>query len=270
MKLSDDYDEEFVSEGEDASETGKGNLSQKKVNILKIITIYIFLAVFSWYLFQFVFESELFSIKDIDVQGNEHLKQNDVFNKSEIQFGYNIFLLNTKKIISELKTNPWILDAEIKKIYPDKLIIFIKERKASAIVDIGQNSYEISKDGIILYCLTHVEKDNLNLPCISGLKSGNVKIGEKIIEPDFRSALEIIYCVEVILPKIFCEVKIVDSGDFLVCSKIEPFKIRVARAEEIIDKENLIREALERIKKEKLQVDYLDLRFQDSLVIKKK
>jgi len=46
--------------------------------------------------------------------------------------------------------------------------------------------------------------------------------------------------------------------------------VRVNRPEMIINKENLLREALEKIEREKLLVEYIDIRFKDSLVIKLK
>ena len=115
-----------------------------------------------------------------------------------------------------------------------------------------------------------IKENTSKLPLITGLKCKSLKVGDKILIPEYRVALEIIHCTEVILPKIFCEVEILASNDFLVCNQDKLLKIRVNKAEEIIKKENLIREALERIIVEKLLIDYIDLRFKDSLVIKVK
>ncbi|MCK5767690.1 MAG: FtsQ-type POTRA domain-containing protein, partial [Candidatus Atribacteria bacterium] len=194
---------------------------------------------------------------------------NEILKKSEIKIGENIFLLNLKKSVGLLKGDPWIREVEIKKIIPDKIKIIIKERKVSAIVKIGEEYWESSKEGIIL-CLSDSEENTTGLPLITGLNSKNIKFGEKILEPEYRTALEIIHCMEVILPKKFCGVDIIDSDDFLIYNQDGSIKVRVNKAEEIINKENLLRETLKKIMEEKLLIDYIDLRFKDSLVIKVK
>ena len=56
----------------------------------------------------------------------------------------------------------------------------------------------------------------------------------------------------------------------MICNNDDTLKVRVNRSEVIINKENLLREALEKIEREKLLVEYIDIRFKDSLVIKLK
>ncbi|GAI80345.1 unnamed protein product, partial [marine sediment metagenome] len=68
----------------------------------------------------------------------------------------------------------------------------------------------------------------------------------------------------------FYQVQILSPDDFMICNKDDTLKIRVDKPEVIVDKENLLREALENIEREKLLVEYIDIRFKDSLVIKLK
>jgi len=74
----------------------------------------------------------------------------------------------------------------------------------------------------------------------------------------------------VILPRRFFRVEILSPDDFMICNEDNTLKVRVNRPEVIISKENLLREALEKIEREKLLVDYIDIRFKDSLIIKLK
>jgi hypothetical protein len=92
-------------------------------------------------IFFVIFESSWFQIKRIEFRGNENLAteiledfikkniiQNFVFFKSQ-----SIFLVNSK-IISLLKSNfPEIEEVSFKKNFPDKIIFFLKERKAAII-----------------------------------------------------------------------------------------------------------------------------------------
>ncbi|MBA7701344.1 hypothetical protein ES703_110079 [subsurface metagenome] len=105
---------------------------------------------------------------------------------------------------------------------------------------------------------------------VLGLEIDEIKIGEIIDKPEFRAALESINSAEVILPKKFCQVEILSPDDFMICNKDDTLKVRVNRPEGIINKENFLREALEKIEREKLLVEYIDIRFKDSLIIKLK
>ena len=120
--------------------------------------------------------------------------------------------------------------------------------------------------------LSKIERpeEGLALPLLSGLEIDEITIGEIIDRPEFRLALEGINSIEVILPRKFCRVEILSPDDFMICNKDDTLKVRVNRPEVIINKENLLREALEKIEREKLLVDYIDIRFKDSLIIKLK
>ncbi len=113
-------------------------------------------------------------------------------------------------------------------------------------------------------------EEGFTLPLLSGLEIDEIKIGEIIDKSEFRTALESINSVEVILPKRFCRVEILSPDDFMIYNKDATLKVRVNSPEVIINKENLLREALEKIERETLLVEYIDIRFKDSLVIKLK
>jgi len=127
----------------------------------------------------------------------------------------------------------------------------------------------ITKEGMVLSKIDRTE-EGFTLPLLSGLEIDEIKIGEIIDKPEFRTALESINSAEVILPRRFCRVEILSPDDFMICNKDDTLKIRVNRPEVIINKENLLREALEKIERETLLVEYIDIRFKDSLVIKLK
>ena len=86
---------------------------------------------------------------------------------------------------------------------------------------------------------------------ILGLETNEIEIGETIDKPEFRAAIESINSVEVILPKKFYKVEILSPDDFMICNKDDTLKVRVNGPEGILNKENLLRESLEKIEKEK-------------------
>lgn len=269
MKITDE-NEEWMEEEEELEEEEEGEKHQPlSARVIKILVFYLVIGFLGWNFFNFIFSSNFCNIKEVIIQGNDCLSEDEIFFNSGIKFGENIFKLNLKKSINSLKQEPRIKEVEIKRVIPNKIIISLTEREAAAIVHIGEEYFFSTKEGIVLSKIDRPE-EGFALPLLSGLEINEIKIGEIIDKPEFRTALESINSAEVILPKKFCRVEILSPDDFMICNKDDTLKVRVNRSEEIINKENLLREALEKIEREKLLVEYIDIRFKDSLVIKLK
>ncbi|MDO9555427.1 MAG: FtsQ-type POTRA domain-containing protein [Atribacterota bacterium] len=273
MKIIDE-DEEWMEEEEEELEKKEEEEEGKKhqpltVRLIKILIFYLAIGFLGWNFFTFIFSSNFCNIEEVIVKGNDCLSEDEIFYKSGIQLGENIFKLDLKRSKDFLMQEPWIKEVEIKRVIPNKIIISIKERKPAAIVHIGEECFSSTKEGIVLSKIDRPE-EKFGLPLILGLELDEIKIGEIIGKPEFRTALESINSAEVILPKKFCRVEILSPDDFMICNKDNTLKVRVNGPEVIINKENLLREALEKIEKEKLLVEYIDIRFKDSLVIKLK
>jgi len=272
MKITDENEEWMEEEEEEelGEEEGEGEKSQPlTVRLIKTLIFYLAIGFLGWNFFTFIFSSNFCNIEEVIIKGNDCLCEDEIFYKSGIQLGENIFKLDLKKSTDSLMQEPRIKEAEIKRVIPNKIIISLTERKAAVIVHIGEEHFSSTKEGIVLSKIDRLEEE-FGLPLILGLEINEIKIGEIIEKPEFRTALESINSAEVILPKIFCQVEILTLDDFMIYNKDDTLKIRVNGPEVIINKENLLREALVKIEREKLLVEYIDIRFKDSLVIKLK
>jgi len=270
MKITDENEEWMEEEEEELGEEEEGEKHQPlAARVTKILIFYLVIGFLGWNFFNFIFSSNFCNIEEVVVKGNDYLSEDEIFFKSQIKLGENIFKLDLKKSINSLEQEPWIKEVEIKRVIPNKIIISLNEREAAAIVYIGEEYFTSSKEGIILSKIVRSE-DGFDLPLVLGLEIDEIKIGEIIDKPEFRAALESINSAEVILPKKFCQVEILSPDDFMICNKDDTLKVRVNRPEGIINKENFLREALEKIEREKLLVEYIDIRFKDSLIIKLK
>jgi len=271
MKITDENEEWMEEEEEELAEEEEENERRQPlgVKITKIIIFYLAIGFLGWNFFTFIFSSNFCNIEEVIVKGNDYLSEDEIFYTSGIQLGKNIFKLDFLKTIDSLKQNPRIKEVEIKRVIPNKIIISLTERRAVVIVSIGGEYFSSTKEGMILSKIERPEEDFV-LPLLSGLEIDEIKIGKIIDKPEFKTALESINSAEVILPKKFCRVEILSPDDFMICDKNNTLVIRVNRPEVIIDKENLLRETLEKIEREKLLVEYIDIRFKDSLIIKLK
>ena len=94
--------------------------------------------------------SPLFKLEEIEVQGNSKITENEIKLLSEINIEQNLFTINNNEVINKIESNPYIEEVKITKLLPDKILIEVKERKATyALKHNGQYVY-INNQGYIL------------------------------------------------------------------------------------------------------------------------
>ena len=121
----------------------------------------------------YLFTSDVFKIQDIIISGNKELSREYLQQLSEVNIGDNIFSVFGTITKVKLKQNGYIEDAKIKKIYPNKINIEIKERQKQfqILTETGCYIY-INEQGYILdYSL-----DKLELPIITGMEITEEKV----------------------------------------------------------------------------------------------
>ena len=100
----------------------------------KILIALILLIILSTYKPQKLFLSSKFKIEQIKIENNSILKERDIKKNLAHLYEKNIFIIDNQNILNILKKNTFIESFEIKKIYPNKIIIKIYEKKPIAIL----------------------------------------------------------------------------------------------------------------------------------------
>ncbi len=141
----------------------------KKKNIFFWLFLFILLTTF-YFDFNKTKLAETFKIKKIEIQGVENADIN-LLNLRLERFKYNnFFLINRSQIASSIIDIDFISKVLIKKIYPDKVEIKIKEHKIIGIIIKNKNKYILSKGGIII---KKFDKKFETLPIIYGKEAQN-------------------------------------------------------------------------------------------------
>ena len=89
---------------------------------------------FSTFISQNKFAINKFEIKEIKIENNEILKDQELKNIFSFLYRKNIVFLNSYELKKKIGQNSFIEKIEIKKIFPDKLVIKIFEKEPVAIL----------------------------------------------------------------------------------------------------------------------------------------
>jgi cell division protein FtsQ len=91
-----------------------------------------------------------FGVTGVALTGNQHLSRDEIFAIAGVTAHTPLFFLDVSDARAKLKTNPWIADATVQKLYPDRLQIAITERTAFALWQKDRRISIVADDGTVL------------------------------------------------------------------------------------------------------------------------
>ena len=161
----------------------KKDIKKKKKNkilsfCIKLIIILILCVVALIYLIT----SPIFNISRIEIIGNNKITADTYISLSGITIGNNIYDLSKKKIIENIKENPYVDTVEIKRKLPSVVEITVTERTASYMLGILNSYAYINNQGYIL----EINEEQINAPVITGYFTNEeeIVIGNRLNEED--------------------------------------------------------------------------------------
>src|SRR5579864_4942972 len=131
-----------------------------------------------------------FRIAAISLTGSKEVSREEILTSAGVTGRASLLFLDADAARGRLMANPWIGDAAVLKLYPDRLQITVTERQAFAIWQKDGRVSVIAADGIVLE--PFVERRYVGLPLVVGKGAEHVaKDFLAVIDryPDIRSQL---------------------------------------------------------------------------------
>ncbi|MBO5136130.1 MAG: FtsQ-type POTRA domain-containing protein [Clostridia bacterium] len=125
-----------------------------------------------------ILKAPMFNIVSISCVGENIVKENDILKKAELNIGKNIFSTNMSNAVDRIKTIPYISEAKIKRIFPNKLEISIVESVPVFSIEENSKLYVLDIEGKLLEIKRPEDKQNLIQ--VVGITADKLKLGENI------------------------------------------------------------------------------------------
>src|SRR3972149_3304703 len=161
--------EKFLRSREKREERG----SEKFQGILKkTIRMALLFLFFSFFLFLIhrvyihLWEDQFFQVKQIDVEGCRKIARDTILSLARMEGMSNLFTVKLPEVAGRLESHPWIEQVSVRKIFPNKILIQVEERKPIAILQL-EELYYIDAKGVIFSAVG--DKDGYNYPFLTGL-----------------------------------------------------------------------------------------------------
>ena len=107
-----------------------------------------------------------FGIDMVALTGHRFTADSDVFDALDLPNARSLVSFDTEGVRRRLERLPWVLTADLTRVFPDRLDVRITERKAVAVWMRGGRPHLIDNSGRVLSAISR--SDGLNLPRISG------------------------------------------------------------------------------------------------------
>jgi cell division protein FtsQ len=107
-----------------------------------------------------------FRIASVILNGRKQLTQDEILGIGGINGRSSLLFLDAAAVRDKLKANPWIADANVLKLYPDRLQIDVTERTAFALWQEDGRLAVIADDGAVLE--NYVSRRFVTLPLVVG------------------------------------------------------------------------------------------------------
>jgi cell division protein FtsQ len=217
-------------------------------------------------------EIEKFSAENIEITGNEILNREKVIELCNIsETTEKVENINIDEIASSLMESAFIKGVSITRRLPRTLNITIEERKPVAFI-YGKGLNLIDSEGYLI----PIPNVNISwdLPLISGIEERLGNLGEQTISDQAQMATSLLNHLrmnDIILTGLISEISF-SNDKFLEIILIKGgAKIKINRdnyAKELYILQNYVTNYLNW--SDLTKIDYIDLRFQDQLIVKKK
>ncbi|MGI6097529.1 MAG: cell division protein FtsQ/DivIB [Dethiobacteria bacterium] len=127
-------------------------------------------------MFMAFLRSPFFTVRQVQITGNEKLSYEELMQVSGIKVGSNIWENSLAEIKDNLQALVRVDSVEVKRHFPGKLEIVIKEKEPVALIPYQSSYLELSPEGLLLGT---TESFIEGLLVVTGIDLGNLHIGGK-------------------------------------------------------------------------------------------
>jgi cell division septal protein FtsQ len=107
-----------------------------------------------------------FRVRKVEVEGGRKIPKETLLSLMVMEGMPNLFSVRLQELVKRLESHPWIKEVRVRKVFPNKIVIQIEERKPMAIIQL-EELYYIDTQGEIFTPVG--ERDEYNYPYVTGL-----------------------------------------------------------------------------------------------------
>ncbi len=193
---------------------------KRKTRIKRRLTIFVFLLVCIG-LIVAVLKAPFFNVKTIYSVGQQSMTEEEILNLAKLQTGNNIFVTNIRAVKKRLTENPEIAEVNVRRVFPDKIKIMVKEAKPVAYAEHESRFLMIDLWGKIIKVISGEETAEVPaIARIEGVEIASAEPGERITAEGDARAGKMFECMEIL-----AELEMLDKINYINFSDLSDLQL---------------------------------------------
>ncbi|MFC1769847.1 cell division protein FtsQ/DivIB [Nitrospirota bacterium] len=237
----------------------KKTISRKSWLLRKLLGLFIVLGLVGTAGY-FLINSGGFTLREVVINGNRNLTESQLMILMRIHGGENLVLLPIERIYERLHTSPWIREVSLRKELPARLIVRIRESEPEALLMTREGMVIVDGEGIELEKIKEEAEHFLPVIYYSG-SPGSVELKEALM------LATVINDAGITKQAGRVEILGLDRGIKDMIVRIDGMQVKVGKGS-YKQKLNRLYELISDIRGRDIDVDYIDLRFANRVVVK--
>ncbi len=131
----------------------------------QLLLLSFFLLIGHW-VYVHLLSDSYFRVREVEVEGSRKIPKETLLSLTVMEGMPNLFSVKLKEVVRRLESHPWIEQVRVRKVFPHKIVIQVKERKPMAIIQL-EELYYIDARGEIFTPVG--DRDEYNYPYVTGL-----------------------------------------------------------------------------------------------------
>lgn len=197
----------------------KKRLQSTGVSAAKLVLIAVVLTLLAADVIDYLHTSPRFSITHVAVSGNMHVTARDIIAHSAMVEGESLISVSLADSVAAIKEIPWILDATIRREFPNRIFIEVTERTPVALV-LSEDLFYVDAEGKVI--ARYEPLKNIDGPIVTAKALGSLTPGDTVNIKGFSEVLNLVQLMDTMgISKEICvsEVNIDDPSNILMIAE---------------------------------------------------
>jgi len=231
---------------------------------LVIFRVLLLVMILSLSLFYFI-QSPFWAVGTVAVEGNRFIPAAELLELAGIPLGINIFKVDSRAVEQHLSLHPLVQEVKLVRKLPREIQILVRERTPKALIPFEDGFWQIDGEQYVLRRVATVSDSSL--PLITGLAADDLSPGRRIESELLGEALRL---VDELPPAVREQVAEIDLSqeNTIFLHTVDGVKVNFGDSQRVEEKAALMEEILQTALINKTALEYVDLSFAGSPVIK--
>lgn len=193
---------------------------------------------------------------EIKVGGSQVIDKDDVVNIGGLSYPVNVLQVRTSNLEERLEKDLRIESAKVSYDFPITLRVQLVDRKPVIVVPSQFGYVGVDKRGQVIESGPAIT--NTSIPIISGIKLGNVLLGDTLQDESVKWAITYVESMSEEGKQEIAEINLGDSNQ-MVAYTIKGLPIRIGDGTDLEQKARLTEDMVKDVKKRNVNAQYLDV-----------